>query len=543
MKRRRHVRNGRNVRHGRRSGRRERKELIRAKDPVRESALGIKSRLKAAGLNERFSGDLEKEAAAIASRKVTEADFRGRRDLRGQLIITIDGADSKDLDDAISLGETENGDYVLGVHIADVSEYVKMRSPLDEEAMERGNSVYFLDRVIPMLPKTISNGICSLFEGTPRLTLSCEMVIDRSGNIVSHDIYPSVIESKARMVYDDVSDMIEYGDEGLISVYSDKNGENVYEALLKMNELACILHDKRIREGSVDFDLDEAVIELGPDGIPTDVGVLDRRCANRMIEEFMLAANRTVAKHFRERKAPFIYRVHAKPESDKVRQLQEFLAGTGVSLKGKGGSVTSAELNRILDSVRGSDNEKVVATVMLHAMSKAYYSTDPLGHYGLGFRDYCHFTSPIRRYPDLMIHRIIKAILSGRSNDRTLAKYARYCDAAAEHSSVTEKNAMSLERDIEDIKKAEYMSMHVGEQFDGVISGVTSFGVFVELPNTIEGLIHVRNLGDERFLFHEDKYILTGSSTGRTYKLGDPIRITVKEARVYEGKIEFLPAD
>ena len=499
----------------------------------------IKALIRSAGLTEHFTDECEHDAALLASELISDDEIAKRRDLRNELIVTIDGADSKDLDDAVSVIKTEDGCYKLGVHIADVSHYIKQDTALDEEALSRGNSIYLLNRVIPMLPRSISNGICSLFEGVDRLTVTCEMTIDKNGEIIDHDIYESVIMNKARLVYDDVSDMIEYGDPDLIERYSDYNGCDVYSMLDTMAELSGILNRNRMSKGSIDFDFDESDIVLDENEIPIDVFAAERRTANRMIEEFMLAANKTVAEHFYHMDVPFIYRVHEKPEPGKVAELSAFLSGFGIDLKREGQSVSPAELSRVLSEIDGEPYQDVVSHVMLRSMEKAYYSTDELGHFGLAFRYYSHFTSPIRRYPDLMIHRIIKAILHGDIDKKQMGVLARHAGFAAAHSSETERSALDLEREVEKVKKAEYMQQHIGEIFDGVISGVTEFGMFVELPNTIEGLVSMDELYDDYYIYDARNYCLRGEETHKTYSLGDPVTIAVSGAYPAEKQIDF----
>ena len=494
----------------------------------------IRAMIRAAGLKVRFPARCETDAAMKATQIITPEDIADRRDLREKTIITIDGADSKDLDDAVSIDRLYNGNYLLGVHIADVSHYVSAGSPLDREAMCRGNSVYLLTQVIPMLPKSLSNGICSLFEGVDRLTLSCEMEIDRNGNIVNHDIYESVINNKARMVYDDVSDILEHRDEALIQRY-----QNICDSLLLMEELAEILREKRKRSGSIDFDFDEADITLGEREIPVDISIAPRRTANRMIEEFMLAANKTIAEHFYQFEAPFVYRVHEKPDPAKIMELRQFLAGFGIDLRGNADNVHPAELNRILDLVHGKPEENIVSTVLLRSMTKAYYSTECAGHFGLAFHYYCHFTSPIRRYPDLIDHRIIKSFLRGSVPAGVLKKYRRSAEQAAEIASQTERQAQELERDVEKMKKAQYMKDHIGEIHEGIISGVTGFGIYVQLPNTVEGMIRLSDLNDDYYIFEAEKYRLIGERTRRVFALGDRITIEVLNANPDERQIDF----
>lgn len=494
----------------------------------------IKALIRSKGLKETFPSRVEAEAAAKSKEAITKEEIARRRDLRDKTIITIDGAQSKDLDDAISIEKLDNGNYLLGVHIADVSHYVEAGKPLDQEALKRGNSVYLLTRVVPMLPKNLSNGICSLFESVDRLTLSCEMEIDKCGDIVSHDIFESVIHSSGRMVYDDVSDMLENGDKELIERYS-----AIYGDLKIMEALAEILRKKRKEKGSLDFDFDEAEIILGKDEIPVDISIEDRRCANRMIEEFMLAANMTIAEHFYWMEYPFVYRVHEKPDPVKIVELKAFLAGFGINLPGNPDNIHPKMLNDILDEVKGKPYENIVSTVILRSMKKAYYSTSCDGHFGLAFNYYCHFTSPIRRYPDLMIHRIIKASINGTATPALLSKFKNDAEKAADQSSITERQAQEMERDVEKMKKAQYMLDHLGEISEGVISGVTGFGIYVQLPNTIEGMVRLDSLNDDYYIFEESKYRVIGERTHKIYSLGDQVNIKVRGANPEEKQIDF----
>ena len=387
--------------------------LARAGEPGGD----IKAIIRQRGLFFTFPSKAAAQAKAISKAGVGEQDMAGRRSsLRGENIITIDGADSKDFDDAVSVKRLDNGNFLLGVHIADVSHYIGEDSPLDKEALKRGNSVYIINQVVPMLPKELSNGICSLNEGEDRLTLSVDMEITPEGDITEHNIYESVIRSKHRMVYTDVSDIIENDDRELAAKYSD-----IYDMLMDMKELAQILRSKREAAGSLDFDLDEAYITLDEKGVPVSVNLCERRTANRMIEEFMLAANKTVAEQFFWLELPFVYRVHEKPDAEKMQEFRTFLMGLSIRLKGEGGNIHPKALNEVLEQVAGTSYENVVNTVMLRSMKKAFYSTECEGHFGLSMKYYCHFTSPIRRYPDLIIHRIIKEYLHGGIDDERIA--------------------------------------------------------------------------------------------------------------------------
>lgn len=504
--------------------------LARAGEPGGD----IKAIIRQRGLFFTFPSKAAAQAKAISKAGVGEQDMAGRRDLRGENIITIDGADSKDFDDAVSVKRLDNGNFLLGVHIADVSHYIGEDSPLDKEALKRGNSVYIINQVVPMLPKELSNGICSLNEGEDRLTLSVDIEITPEGDITEHNIYESVIRSKHRMVYTDVSDIIENDDRELASKYSD-----IYDMLMDMKELAQILRSKREAAGSLDFDLDEAYITLDEKGVPVSVNLCERRTANRMIEEFMLAANKTVAEQFFWLELPFVYRVHEKPDAEKMQEFRTFLMGLSIRLKGEGGNIHPKALNEVLEQVAGTSYENVVNTVMLRSMKKAFYSTECEGHFGLSMKYYCHFTSPIRRYPDLIIHRIIKEYLHGGIDDERIAVLSKKTQEAAETSSVTERAAIELERDVEKMKKAQYMSYHIGESFEGVISGITGYGMYVELENTIEGLVRLDRMYDDYYDAYPEQYRIVGQRTNKVYSLGQRVSIIVSDADYYEGTIDF----
>ncbi len=505
--------------------------LARAGEPGGD----IKAIIRQRGLFFTFPSKAAAQAKAISKSGISPEDIQGRKDLRAETIITIDGADSKDFDDAVSVRKLDSGSFILGVHIADVSYYIDEDSPLDREALKRGNSVYIINQVVPMLPKELSNGICSLNEGEDRLALSVDMEITPAGEIVEHSIYESVIRSKHRMVYTDVSDIIENNDRELAAKYSD-----IYDMLMDMKELAQILRKRREAAGSLDFDLDEAYITLDPNGIPVSIDLCERRTANRMIEEFMLAANRTVAERFFWLELPFIYRVHEKPDSEKIQEFRTFLRGLSIRLKGEGGNIHPKALNEVLEQVSGTACENVVNTVMLRSMKKAFYSTECEGHFGLAMKYYCHFTSPIRRYPDLMVHRIIREYLHGRIDDKRIEALSRKTQKAAETSSVTERAAIELERDIEKMKKAQYMSGHKGEKFDGVISGITGYGMYVELENTIEGLVRLDNMYDDYYDVYPEQYRIVGQVTNKVYSLGQKVTVMVHDASYYDGTIDFI---
>ena len=497
----------------------------------------IKAIARTYDMRETFPSRANAEAKAMKRQGVREEDIQKRKDLRGKHIFTIDGADSKDFDDAVSLDILPNGNYLLGVHIADVSHYVKEDGPLDKEALKRGTSVYLLNQVIPMLPKALSNDICSLNPYEDRLTLSVDMELTPEGTLVNHEIYEAVIRSAARFIYDDVSDLLEDGEWRLGKKY-----EPFREDLISMHKLALKLEEKRHERGSIDFDLDESEIQLNEKGIPVSVEIAQRRSANKMIEEFMLLANETVAEHFYWMEVPFLYRVHEKPETEKIESLKIFLRSFGILLRGNRSSIHPRAISSILDQVKGKPSENVVSSVTLRSMQKAYYSTSCEGHFGLALKYYCHFTSPIRRYPDLMIHRIIKAVLHHGVDGKLIRHFAKAASEAADMSSAAERKAIEAEREVEKMKKAEYMSYHVGEVFDGIISGVTGFGLYVQLENTIEGLVRIDSLYDDYYDYDAEKYALKGRRNGKTYKLGDKVRIFVDNVNTDRGEIDFLLA-
>ena len=477
----------------------------------------VLSLIRAYGLFETFPSRVNAEAKARSKEQITEEMITesGRLDLRGKRIFTIDGPSAKDLDDAVSIEILPNGNYLLGVHIADVSHYVTEDGYLDREALKRGTSVYLINRVVPMLPKPLSNGSCSLNPGEDKLTLSCIMEIDGEGKVVDHSIRESVIRSAARLVYDDVSDILEKDDPELTKKYID-----IADDLKLMGKLAHILRHRRKQKGSLDFDISEAVITLDENENPVSVELEERRTANRLIEEFMLAANETVAEHFFWLNYPFVYRIHEKPDPEKIMDLKTYLMNFGIRLKGSADNIYPKTLADIIADIEDKPYESVVNRVMLRTMKKACYSTECQGHFGLAFRYYCHFTSPIRRYPDLIIHRIIKESITGRMTEEKLAKYKGDTERAADISSKTERKAQELEREVDKMKKAQFMEGHIGEEFDGIVSGVTDFGVYVELANTIEGMAFASELA-------------------RPYQLGEKVRVRVMDARPQERQIDF----
>ena len=484
------------------------------------------------GVKPYFSNRVLNEADAVANR-VKLIPSKYRKDYRELMTVTIDGVDSKDFDDAISVSKLDSGNFELHVHIADVAEYVREGSALDKEALNRGNSVYLTDRVIPMLPVRLSNGECSLNPHVDRLTLTCAMEIDDEGHVVNYEISESIIKSNYRLVYDDVSDMLENNDEELIQKYSD-----VFPMLTDACELYKVLSRRRKRDGSLDFDLPESKIILNDDGDPIDVVLAARRVSNRMIEEFMLAANKTVAEHYFWAKLPLAYRVHEKPDTLKMMELKQFLLNLGFTLNGKSDSIKTKELSNILCMIDGKPEEALVSRVMIRTMQKAYYSTECLGHYGLAFKYYCHFTSPIRRYSDLLVHRTIKNQIHAGDYISSEKGYKTFLEDTCKHISETERNAMELERKITKHYQVIYMRNHIGSEFDGVVSGVKSHGIYVELENTIEGFIGLELLGN-RYIIDEKSYSAIDEVSGNTITLGQPIRIRVVDASPEDGYIDF----
>ncbi|MCR4922612.1 MAG: ribonuclease R [Lachnospiraceae bacterium] len=465
--------------------------------------------------------------------EISERDLKGREDLRELKLFTIDGEDSKDLDDAVSiLREGEN--YLLGVHIADVSAYVKEGSALDKEALKRGTSVYLVDRVVPMLPRRLSNGICSLNENEDRLALSCLMTIDKKGNVIDHRIVETVIRSKKRMTYTAVNAILEDEDKAIMEEYGD-----FCDDLKLMGELAAILRAKRKKRGSIDFDLDEAKIILDEKGHAIDVKAYERNTATRLIEEFMLIANETVAEHFYWLKTPFVYRIHEDPESEKMRKLASFIGNFGYGIRIKGDEIHPKELQKLLVKCEGKPEENLISRLTLRAMQRAKYSTECLGHFGLSCDFYCHFTSPIRRYPDLLIHRIIKESLHQKLNEKRLGHYEKILPDICKSTSRSERTADEAEREVDKLKKAEYMQDKIGEVYEGVISGLTNWGIYVELDNTVEGLVHISKL-EGHYTYNEDSYELIDFEKGKKYTLGQKVKIRVNSVDMTLRSVDFL---
>ena len=466
---------------------------------------------------------------------VSAEDMQGRIDLRAVDMVTIDGEDAKDLDDAVSVSyDGEKNIWHLGVHIADVTNYVQENSALDREAKKRGTSVYLVDRVIPMLPHTLSNGMCSLNQGEDRLALSCLMDIDAKGNVVGHQIAETVICVNKRMSYTSVRKIITDHDEAESRKYKE-----LTPMFFEMEKLAGILRKKRRQRGSIDFDFPESKVVLDENGRPVDIIPHERNAATKIIEDFMLIANETVAQDYFWQEIPFIYRTHDNPDPEKIRQLALFVANFGFGMKGVRDEIHPKELQKLLARIEDSPQENLISRLTLRSMKQARYTVDCSGHFGLAAKYYCHFTSPIRRYPDLQIHRIIKENLRGRMNGERLRHYEEILPETANWCSRTERRAEEAEREVVKMKKAEYMQMHIGEEFEGVISGMHNYGFYVELPNTVEGMVHVNNLYDDRYYFDEKKYEMYGIDTGKVYRMGQTVKVCVLDADKESKTIDF----
>ena len=476
------------------------------------------------------------EEAKKCGNKINERDISGRRDLRKDTIFTIDGEDAKDLDDAVKVKKLENGNYKLDVHIADVSHYVRENSLLDQEALIRGTSIYMLGRVIPMLPRELSNGICSLNAGEDRFTLSCSMEINNKGDVISSDVYKAVINVTERMTYKDVQKILDNSDEEVIKRYQPYINE-----FKLMEELALVLKNKRLEKGYLNLDIPESKIELDIDGRVTNIQKYENTFANEIIEQFMLTANETIAEKFFWLDAPFIYRVHEKPDYEKVQELNKFLFNFGLKIKANKDNIYPKEFSKILEEIKGKEEEKVVSSLILRTLKIARYEAENEGHFGIASKYYCHFTSPIRRYPDLFIHRIISKYLENNYDveESFIEEHKKQAEERAKQSSERENIATKVERESENIKKAEYMESRIGEEYEGIICSVTSFGIFVELENTVEGLIRFDDLGDEYFIYDEDRKRLIGERTNTIYKIGDKIKIRVKDASKLMRTIDF----
>jgi len=509
-------------------------EIVEILGFMSQMGVDVLSVMKQYNLNEEFPQAVLDQAKKISTH-ISPEEISRRTDFRLERIITIDGEDAKDLDDAVCVRKTNDG-FVLGVHIADVTHYVSENSPLDKEAFGRGTSVYLADRVVPMLPKELSNGICSLNPREDRLTLSVVMDIDFNGNVKSHSIEKGVIKTVERMTYNDVSGIID-GDEALCERYA-----YIKEDILNMAELSRILRKKRDNKGSINFDFPEAKIILDEKGKPVDIKKVRPTEAHGIIEEFMLVCNETVAQQFYWMEAPFVYRIHEKPSLEKLTAFNDFLRNTSFHIKG-GEDVQPREFSNLLKKIDGTPIENIISRVMLRSLMKAKYSDKNEGHFGLAFSHYCHFTSPIRRYPDLAIHRIIKEYISKPPSGERERKLRDFVCEVSAHSSEMEINAQDAERDVEDLKKAQYMLDKIGERFDGVISSVAGFGMFVELDNTVEGFVRIADLKDDYYIYNEKELSLVGEKTKKTYKIGDNVRIEVASVNTALHEIDFILAD
>ena len=509
-------------------------EIIEVLGGVNEAGVDMLSLIKQYELPYKFPEEVVSEAKAFGN-KINEKNLEGRRDLRQDIIFTIDGEDAKDLDDAIHVEKLTNGNYRLDVHIADVSNYVREKTELDKEAYLRGTSIYMLGRVIPMLPRELSNGICSLNAGEDRFTLSCSMEITPKAKVVSSDIYKAVIRVTERMSYTDVQKILDRSDEKILKRY-----EKYISHFDLMAELANILKDKRRENGYLNLDIPESKIILDENGVAIDVKKYETYFANEIIEQFMLIANETVAERFYWLQAPFIYRNHEAPDLDKVKDLNKTLYNFGYKIKiSKEEIIYPNEFAKILDEVKGKEEEKVVSNIILRTLRVAKYEAENKGHFGIASKYYCHFTSPIRRYPDLQIHRIIKECLHGGMSEKRKLHYDKILPDVAEQASATERRADEAERDTDKLKMVQYMSAHIGEYFDGVISGVTNWGIYVELPNTIEGMVSVNNMRGY-YVFDENHYEMFNETTHQTYKLGQKVRVVVVDTNEISRTIDFM---
>ena len=511
-------------------------EIIEVLGGVNEAGVDMLSLIRQYELPYKFPEEVVSEAKAFGN-KINEKNLEGRRDLRQDIIFTIDGEDAKDLDDAIHVEKLTNGNYRLDVHIADVSNYVREKTELDKEAYLRGTSIYMLGRVIPMLPRELSNGICSLNAREDRFTLSCSMEITPKAKVVSSDIYKAVIRVTERMSYTDVQKILDRSDEKILKRY-----EKYISHFDLMAELANILKDKRRENGYLNLDIPESKIILDENGVAIDVKKYETYFANEIIEQFMLIANETVAERFYWLQAPFIYRNHEAPDLDKVKDLNKTLYNFGYKIKiSKEEIIYPNEFAKILEDVKGKDEEKVVSNIILRTLRVAKYEAENKGHFGIASKYYCHFTSPIRRYPDLFIHRIISKYLETNYmvNDFWVKKYEKRAEKRAENCSERERVATKVERESEDIKKAEFMESKIGEEYEGIVSSVTNFGIFVELDNTVEGLIRYEKLGDEYFIYNEETRQAIGENSGKVYKIGDKVKIRVAYANKLMRQIDF----
>ncbi len=503
---------------------------------VNDPGTDILSIVKAYGLPEEYPPEVMEQVSRIPD-EVTAEEMQGRKDIRSWQTVTIDGEDAKDLDDAITISREAYG-YRLGVHIADVSHYVTENSPLDQEALRRGTSVYLVDRVIPMLPHKLSNGICSLNEGTDRLALSCIMDLDFQGRVLGHEVAETVIRVDRRMTYTAVNAIVTDQDPNTMEEYRDFT-----EMFALMKELADILRERRYQRGSIDFDFPETKMILDEKGRPVEIRPYERNAATRIIEDFMLMANETIAEDYFWQEVPFLYRTHDTPDPEKMKRLGLFINNFGYTIRTQQGEVHPKEIQKLLKKIEGSEEEALISRLTLRSMRQAKYMPVCSGHFGLAAKYYTHFTSPIRRYPDLQIHRIIKENLHGDLTEKRLSHYDKLLTGVSIQCSATERRAEEAERETIKMKKCEYMTKRIGREYEGVISGVTNWGFYVELPNTVEGLVHVSSLQGDYYLFDESRMELRGEMSGRTFRLGQKLRVVVMGTDKLTRTVDFLPVE
>ena len=510
-------------------------EVIEVLGDINQAGIDMLSLIKEYSLPYEFPEFVQSEVKKI-NQEVSEKEYKHRRILTDEVIFTIDGEDAKDLDDAVAVKKLSNGNYKLDVHIADVSNYVKEDTKLDKEAILRGTSIYMFDRVIPMLPFELSNGICSLNAGVDRCTLSVSMEINKKGQVVSSEVYKAIIKVTERMNYTDVNKIITGSDDEVLKRYS-----KYIDNFKLMEELALILKNRRLKQGYLNLNIPESKIILDKKGKAIDVKKYESTFANEIIEQFMLTANETIAEKFYWLESPFIYRVHEEPDYDKIKETNKFIWNLGYKIKANKDNIHPKAFAEVLDGVKGKQEERVISNLILRTLKVARYESENKGHFGIASKYYCHFTSPIRRYPDLFIHRVISDYLKSNYNidENKKTDYKAKSEQYAESSSEREKIATKVEREAEDIKKAEYMEDKIGNEYEGIISSITSFGMFVELENTIEGLIRFENMGDDYYIYDEERKTLIGEHTNKIFKIGDKVKIAVVEANKELRKIAF----
>ncbi len=510
-------------------------EVIQILGHKNDPGMDILSIIYKNGIAIDFPQEVLDQAESIPE-TISERDLQDRKDLRNETIVTIDGADAKDLDDAVTVTRLENGNYKLGVYIADVTHYVKEDSPIDKEAFERGTSVYLVDRVIPMIPHRLSNGICSLNPQVDRLVLGCDMEINtKGGEVVNHDIFQAVIKTTERMTYKAVNQILVDNDEEVIEHY-----QSLVPMFKDMENLAEILRSKRFGRGAIDFDFKEAKVLVDKKGNAEDVVIRERSVGERLIEEFMLCANETIAEHFHWMDVPFIHRIHEDPDPGKLQTFFEFIARFGYVVKGTSNEIHPQALQKVLDEVKGTEEDIIISKLMLRSMKQAKYDPQSIGHFGLATEFYTHFTSPIRRYPDLIVHRLIRTyLIQNQLGGKTRAHWKEKMPEIARQASMKERAAVDAEREVDDLKKAEFMQDKIGEEFEGVISSVTNFGLFVELANTVEGLVHVSYLTDDYYHFDERAYAMIGERTGNVFQVGDTLTVKVAQVNLEERSVDF----